>query len=189
MKSTRKSIVVMAVVLAVIFAVSSVALARGYGRGNGDCAGQGFAGPGSKACIGPGERGPGFSGGPGLGAIMGLDLSDSQRDQALKIIETHQIEMIKARGEMIKGRENLRKALQSDTFNEDKVRHAYKKMSSLREDRLVARAKAMTEIKKILTPEQAKQLDERKAGFDRKAPQRGYGRSSAGGWSGDCPRR
>ncbi|MBW2560264.1 MAG: Spy/CpxP family protein refolding chaperone, partial [Deltaproteobacteria bacterium] len=138
MKSTRKSIVIMTVVLAVVFAVSSLAMARGYGRSNGGyCAGQGFAGPG-------------LGGGPGLGAIMGLDLSDSQRDQALKIMESHQIGMIKARGERIKERENLREALQSDTFNEEKVRHAHKKLSSLREDRLVAKVKAMTEMKAIL---------------------------------------
>lgn len=186
MKSTRKSIVVMAVVLAVVFAVSSTALARGgYWRGGGGyCAGQGFGGPGSEACIGPG-----YGGGPGLGSVFGLNLSDSQRDQVLKIVENHQIDMIKARGELIKGREALREALQGDTFNEDKVRQAYKKMSSLREDRLVARSQAMNEIKAVLTPEQIKQLDERKAGFDRKDPRRGYGRSSAGGWSGDCPRR
>jgi len=172
MRSTRKSIVMMAVVLAVVFAVSSVALARGgYGKSGGYCAaGQGF-------------------GGPGLGAVMRLDLSDSQRDQVLKIMEDHQIDRIKARGQLIKGREALREALQGDTFNEGKVRQAYKKMSSLREDRLVARSQAMNEIKAVLTPEQIKQLDEHKAGFDRKAPRRGYGRSSEGGWAGDCPRR
>ncbi|MDO9514500.1 MAG: Spy/CpxP family protein refolding chaperone [Syntrophales bacterium] len=176
MKSTRKSIVVMAVVLAVVFAVSSMALARGYGRGGGGyCAGPGFAGPGS--------------GGPGLGAIMGLNLSDSQRDQALKIMETYQIDMIKGRGELIKGRENLSKALQSDTFNEQDVRVAHKKLSSLREDQLVARAKMMTEMKAILTPEQVKLLDERTAErSDELESPRGYARPIAGRGPSDCPR-
>lgn len=181
MKSTKKSVVAIAVLLAVVFAVSSVALARGYGRGGGCWGGQGFAGPG------PG--GPGF-GGPGLGAIMGLNLSDSQRDQALKIMETHEIDRIKARGEIIKGNDNLRKALQADKFNEQDVRNAYKKLSSIQEEMLISRAKAMTEMKAILTPEQAKLLEERTAErFDGAESQRGCNRALAGGWSGDCPRR
>jgi Spy/CpxP family protein refolding chaperone len=190
MKSKRKSIVVMAVVLAVVFAVSSVALARGYGRGGGGyCAGQGFGGPGSAACIGSGSGGPGF-GGPGPGAIMGLNLSDSQRDQALKIMETYQIERIKARGDLIKERENLRKALQAETVDEQDVRKAYKKLSLLKEDRLIARAKMITEMKAILTPEQSKLLDERtEKRSDWKESQRCYGRPFAGGWSGNCPRQ
>jgi len=179
----------MAVILAVVFAVSSMALARGYGRGGGGyCAGQGFGGPGSAACIGPGSGGPGF-GGPGPGAIMGLNLSDSQRDQALKIMETYQIERIKTRGESIKENDNLRKALQADKVNEQDVRKAYKKLSSIQEDTLIARAKMMTEMKAILTPEQAKLLDERtEERSDGLESQRGYGRPFSGGWPGNCPR-
>lgn len=176
MKSTRKSIVVMAVILAVVFAVSSMALARGYGRGGEYCAGQGFGGPEGM--------------GPGFGAIQGLNLSDEQRDQALKIMETYQIERIKARGELIKEKDNLRKALQADKVSEQDIRKAYKKLSSLQEDRLVARAKAMTEVKAILTPEQVKLLDERTAERpDWQESHRGYGRSFAGRGPGDCPRK
>ena len=176
MRSTRKGIVVMAVLLAVVFALSSVAVAKGYGRsGKGHCTRQECA-----------DRGFGEH---NLGAVMRLDLSDSQREQVLKIMEDHQIEMIKANRQLITGRKALREALQGDTFNEAKVRQAYKEMSSLREDRLVARSQAMNEIKAVLTPEQIKHLEERKAGFDRKAPRRGYGRSSEGRWSGDCFRR
>ncbi len=189
MKSTRKGIVVMAIVLAVVFAGTSVVVARGFGGcGGGSCAGPGYGwGPGSG---GPGSGGGPRSGGLGLGAIMGLKLSDSQRDQALKIMENHQIDGIKARGEMIKGRENLREALQADKVNEEGVRTAYKKLSSLREDRLIARAKAMTEIKAILTPEQAKLLEEGAAEqSDGPRSQRGYGRPYAGGGAANCPRR
>ena len=172
-----RTVVVAAFVLAIVFAVSSVAIARGHGRsGGGYCDGQGFAGPGS--------------GGPGLEAVMGLNLSDSQRDQALKVTEIYQIDRIKARGELIKDRNNLRTALQADKFNEQDVRKAYKKLSSMREDRLIARAKMMTEMKAILTPEQVKLLDERTAErSDGLESQRDCGRPFAGKWSGDCPRR
>ena len=72
MKSARKSIVVLSVILAVVVALSSSALARGYGKGGGGCwAGQGPAGTQF-----------------GLRGVMGLDLSDTQRDQAIKIMET-----------------------------------------------------------------------------------------------------
>lgn len=181
MKSTRKSIVAAAVILAVVFAVSSVALARGYWReGGGYCSGQGFGGP---EFGGPGSMGTRF------GLMQDLNLSDEQRDQALKITESHQIEMIKARGDLIKAHDTLRDALQADTLNEEKVRQAYKKLSSLREDRLVARAKMMSELKAILTPEQVKLLDERTADRpDRKQPRWGGGRPFPGGRFGDCPR-
>ncbi|MBW2558869.1 MAG: Spy/CpxP family protein refolding chaperone [Deltaproteobacteria bacterium] len=172
-----RTVVVAAVVLAIVFAVSSMAIARGQGRScGGYCDGQGFAGPGS--------------GGPGLGVIMGLKLSDSQRDQALKITETYQIDRIKTRGDVIKESDNLRKALQTDKVNEQDVRKTYKKLSLIREDMLIARAKMMTEMKAILTPEQVKLWDERKA--ERSDRGRGYADSKgprSGKWSGDCPRR
>jgi len=172
-----RNIVIAVFVLAIVFAVSSMAIAKGNGRsGGGYCAGQGFAGPGS--------------GGPGLAGLIGLNLSDSQRAQAIKIMETHQIDRVKARGDLIKDRDNLRKAIQADKVNEQSVRKAYKKLSSLREDRLIAQTKMMTEMKAILTPEQVKLLDERAAErSDRMKSQRGYGRSFAGGWSGNYPRR
>jgi Spy/CpxP family protein refolding chaperone len=164
------------VALVTLFALSSVVLAHGYGRGSGGYyAGQGFRGQGL--------------GGPGLGTLMGLNLSDAQRDQALKIMESHQIERVKARGELLKAHDALRKVLQADTVNEQAVRNAYKKVSSLREDRLVARAKTISELRAILTPEQVKLLDERtEAVSDWKETRRGYGRPFAGKWSGSCPR-
>jgi len=72
---------------------------------------------------------------------MDLNLSDSQRDQVIKIMETHQIDRVKARGDLIKDRDNLRKALQADKVNEQGVRKAYKKLSSVREDMLISRTK------------------------------------------------
>ena len=176
MKSTRKSIGVTAVVLAVVFAFSSAAMAGGFGRaGGGYCAGPGLGGPGGM--------------GPGVGILQDLNLSDEQRDQALEITESHQIGMIKARGDLIKAHDALRNALQGDPLNEETVRQAYKKLSSLKEDQLVVRAKMMTELKAILTPEQVKLLDDRKADRTDGAKQRrGPGRSFAGRGNGDCPR-
>lgn len=162
-----RTIVIAAFVLAIVFAVSSVAMARGFGKSDKN-----------------------YRSGQGLRIVMELNLSDSQRDQAIKIMETHQIDRVKARGDLIKDRDNLRKALQADKVNEQGVRKAYKKLSSVREDRLIARTKMMTEMKAILTPEQVKLLDERTAErSDRMKSQRGYGKSFTGGWSGDCPRR
>ena len=166
MKSTRKSIVVMAVVLAVVFAVSSMAMARGCGRGlNRNCPVQGFEGQESR---GTGFDCPRFGGmgfdGPSLRAVMDLNLSDSQRDQAIQIMETFQIDRIKTRGTMIKERDNLRTVLQADEFDEAKAREAFQKMSSIRENMLISKTKMMNEMKKILTPDQIKMLDERKAG-------------------------
>ncbi|MEA3487025.1 MAG: Spy/CpxP family protein refolding chaperone [Thermodesulfobacteriota bacterium] len=165
-----RTIVIAAFVLAIVFAVSSMAMARGFGKSDrGYRSGQGLM---------------------GLRTVMELNLSDSQKDQALKIMETYQIDRVKARGDLIRDRDNLRKTLQVDKVNEQGVRKAYKKLSLVREDRLIARTKMMTEMKAILTPEQVKLLDERTAErFDRMKSQRGYGKSFSGGCFGDCTRK
>ena len=173
MKSTRKSIAVAAMVLAMVFAVSSMAMARGFGKGGG-----GYWGDQCSARTPYGLRG-----------VMSLDLSDGQRDQAIKIIENHQIDRIKTQGDLLRAHDELRTALQAVTVDEKAVREAYKNVSSLREDRIVARAKTMSELRAILTPEQLKELDERAVAVsDWRQSRRGSGKPFAGRLSGDCPR-
>ncbi|MBN2539036.1 MAG: Spy/CpxP family protein refolding chaperone, partial [Deltaproteobacteria bacterium] len=75
-----------------------------------------------------------------------------------------QIDRIKTRGTMIKERDNLKTILQADEFDEAKAREAFQKMSSIRENMFISKTKMMNEMKKILTPDQIKMLDERKAG-------------------------
>ena len=164
-----RTIVIASVILAFVFVVSSIAMARGHWRGAGG------------NCAAP----------VGLRSMMGLNLSDSQKDKAVKIVEECEINRIKAGGELMKDRDNLRVALQADNVNEQDIRKAYKKLSSTREDRVIARAKMMTEMKSILTPEQLKLWDERKAERSDRSICRGRGDSGRAGYgkkSADCLR-
>ncbi|MEA2014615.1 MAG: Spy/CpxP family protein refolding chaperone [Thermodesulfobacteriota bacterium] len=162
-----RTLVMAAVVLAVVFVVSSMAIARGHGRS---------------------AKGH-FDGPVGLGAVMALNLSDSQKDKAIKIEEEYKISRIKARGELMKKYDDLRVALQADKINEHNIRKTYKKLSLTREDMLIAQAKMMTEMKSILTPEQLKLWDERKIERPRRgreyADPMGQGHNK---WYPDCPR-
>ncbi len=178
MKARGKKILVIAVVMAVLFSVLSVAMARGPARGGGGC---GFL-------MGLDRGGPGFGGGPGWGAFMDIDLSDSQKDQAIKIMQAYQIDRIKSSGDLIKAEDGLREALEAETVNEQNIRKAYAKRSLIQENLLVSQAKTMAEMKKILTPEQTKMLEEREERSDRDSHRKGDGRYSDGKMSGDCPR-
>lgn len=126
---------------------------------------------------------------------MDLNLSDSQRDQAIQITEKYQISRVKAMGILIKERDNLRAALKADEFNEETARQAFQKLSSIRENLFIERVKMMKEMKAILTPEQVKLWDERKAGrsdWSRKragcgGPITGSRSGESHRWSRDCP--
>ena len=97
-------------------------------------------------------------------------------------METFQIDRIKTRGTMIKERDNLKTVLQADEFDEAKAREAFQKISSIRENMFISKTKMMNEMKKILTPDQIKMLDERKPGkSDRMKGKRRMGQREAPG--------
>ena len=164
-----RTIVIAAFVLAIVFAVSSVAMARGFGKSDkGYHSRQGLM---------------------GLRTVMELNLSDSQKDQALKIMEKYQNNRAEVRESLIKERDSLRTAIQADEFNEGNTREVFQKASSIREDMFIERAKMMTEMKKILTPDQIKVLNERKA--ERLEKMKGHmdhRRAMVDKWSRDCLR-
>ena len=120
---------------------------------------------------------------------MELNLSDSQKDQALKIMEKYQNNRAEVRESLIKERDNLRTAIQADEFNEGNARKAFQKASSIREDMFIERAKMMTEMKKILTPDQIKVLNERKAErLEKMKGRMDHRRAMVDKWSRDCLR-
>ncbi len=138
-----KKIVCTAVVLALIFTFSSAAMARGFGKFQG-----------------PGRGGPEFT---GLRTVMDLNLSDTQRDQLSAIIEKYDRSRDEARDTLMKAREDLALLMHEGEFDEQKVRQAHQKVSSIREDLYVLRGKFFTEVRTVLTPEQTALIKERRA--------------------------
>jgi Spy/CpxP family protein refolding chaperone len=99
----------------------------------------------------------------GLKAMSELKLSDSQQTDVLDIIGKYESEMKNNRDSIREARKNLLAAMHAESFNEAQLREAFKQLSSIREESIVSRARMMTELKAVLTPEQMTLLKERKA--------------------------
>ncbi len=104
--------------------------------------------------------------GPGLGglkAFLELKLSESQQGVMMNIIDKYQPEREDLRNRMMEARRNLRAVLRTEPFNEGDARKAFGEASSIREEMFLLRAKMMTELRAVLTPEQKELLKERRA--------------------------
>lgn len=116
-------------------------------------------GPGGPGRVRGGPDGP--MGGPGmLGPLMlgRLDLSEAQRDQVKKIVDSHQDEQ-KALGE--RGRaahEALDAASSGDMFDEGLIRTRAAELAMVDADAAVARARIYGEVLQVLTADQRSQI-------------------------------
>jgi Spy/CpxP family protein refolding chaperone len=100
---------------------------------------------------------------PGLKTFIELNLSDSQRSQVLNILEKYQRERQDTLDSLREARKHLSTVIHAEAFNEDNVRKAYRKISSMEEELFVLRAKMMAELRAVLNPEQIELLRERRA--------------------------
>ena len=109
--------------------------------------------------FGPGNPSRNFGRGlTGLKTFIELNLSETQRTEMLRIIDKYQDKRQSTRDKLREARENLRNAMQSESFSENSVRTAYRQVSSIQEDLLVLRVQMRSELKTLLTPEQSKLL-------------------------------
>jgi Spy/CpxP family protein refolding chaperone len=79
------------------------------------------------------------------------------------------------RGDIHQARQEMRTAMDQTPFNEAQVRAAYQGISPLLEDMVVLMAKIRSEIRSLLTADQIKTLDEKRAQhYQRKREQRDH---------------
>lgn len=83
-----------------------------------------------------------------------LDLSKEQTEQVKAIFRKHRDATAPLRKEMVSGRRELRKLIQSDKPDEAAVREQVKKNASMDGDLAVGRARMFQEVRSVLTPEQ-----------------------------------
>ena len=121
-----------------------------------------FIAYGSTAMAGKKGRGGKGRGGP-LKVLKTLDLTEDQETRIKEIVGKQRGEVRSQRDQMIPAREALEKAIHSDQFNESAVRQAFKEVVKNREEMVVLRAKMMSEIRSILTPDQVRQWDDHRA--------------------------
>jgi len=100
---------------------------------------------------------------PGLKTLIELKLSDSQESQVLNILEKYQRERQDMLDSLLEARKYLATVIHAGELNEENIRKAYRKVSSIEEELFVLRAKMMVELRAVLNPEQIELLRERRA--------------------------
>ena len=124
------------------------------------------SGGGSGGSPGPGRamHGGGFGGmGPMRGLMRDLDLTDEQRTQLRSIAKTSWERSAARRAELESLRKQIETTVIANGFNEAEIRGLIEARSSLLADTMVDVVRAMAEMRSVLTPEQQKRFDERRA--------------------------
>lgn len=138
-----KKVLIVALVQTMIFGGLFAAEAMAFGRDHGS-----------------GHMGAGFF---GLKTLIALNLSDEQKAGILSILAKHENDQQSAMNGLRDAGKSLRTALQASPFDEGKIRQAYAQVAALRGEQLVMRARMMSELKAVLTPQQLQLLQDLKA--------------------------
>jgi Spy/CpxP family protein refolding chaperone len=152
----KKTGVIVAVAAALLFVVAAVAFSHGHMGGH------------------QGPREGGFRGGPGprdgLGPIMhDLNLTEDQKSQIKKIADSFH-ESDKALFDQMRALHTSEPDPLSGTFDEAAVRAEAEARAKIQIELEVSRAKMMSQIAGVLTPDQKTQLAAKRQQFERKGP-------------------
>lgn len=108
--------------------------------------------------------------------LHGIDLTEAQKDQ---IFELKHAEVPKMRAHM-KERRQLKQALMqlSDNYSEAKAKILADKLATIERDSILARVHHQQQVLNLLTPEQRKQVAEKKANFKKHREESGDKKAS-----------
>jgi len=125
---------------------------------------QAVDGPGGGKGSHWGMYGGGFGGmGPMRGLMRDLDLTDEQRTQLRAIAKSGWEQSAARRADLDNLRKQVETTVITNGFNEAEVRGLIETRSALLTDTMVDVVRAMAEMRSVLTPEQQKLFDERRA--------------------------
>ncbi|HBO68685.1 MAG TPA: hypothetical protein DD658_00385 [Deltaproteobacteria bacterium] len=83
-----------------------------------------------------------------------LDLTEAQKDQVKAILTSEREQAEPLRQQLAENRENLRKAIEAEPFNEATVRALAQSQNETRVELVVSRARTKSQIFALLSPEQ-----------------------------------
>jgi len=119
----------------------------------------------------------------GFGILKELDLSETQKTDAANILMKYRDEAITAADNLAAAREKLADAILIAEFNEGSVRLAVRELAVAGEELAVLGAKAVSELKPILTPAQSELLKQKQAEMKAKMKDRtAFRRSKIDNW-------
>jgi len=133
----------MALFLLIAFSVVNTADARQFGRDR-------FMSPFDRGLM-------------GIRTLKALDLSSEQESTIIDIIDKYNDHRQNSKDDLDDAQRSLREALQAEEMDEGAIRVAFHGVSTIREEMLVMRAKMMSKIKTILTPEQIELLEQQRS--------------------------
>jgi Spy/CpxP family protein refolding chaperone len=93
-----------------------------------------------------------------------LDLSAEQQEKVKAIMDDHRTRVAPLRQSLDEGRDNLRQAVKSETFDEAAVRTLAASQADTRTEMMVERARMQNRINALLTQEQRELAEEKLAG-------------------------
>ncbi len=148
----------------------------------------GYVGPGtldgyatSRGMMGPGMMGPGMMGGGfGFGPLGALDLSDEQQRNIARIQDNLRKQHWALLGQIHDQQAALRDLYAADRVDPKQIGDAYEKIGKLQREMAESHARALNDIRGMLTPEQRQQLAQMQRGFRGPA----FGAPGAGGMMG-----
>ena len=125
----------------------------------------------------------GMGGFMGFGILKELNLSETQKTDAANILMKYRDEAITAADTFAAAREKLADAILIAEFNEGSVRLAVRELAVAGEELAVLGAKAVSELKPILTPAQSELLKQKQAEMKAKMKDRtAFRRSKIDNW-------
>lgn len=99
----------------------------------------------------------------GLRALMDLDLSASQKAEVRDIISQYRGKGKEIRIQIFEAREKSIDEIETEPFDEEKVRQAFQQISPLLEEKVVLKARFMADIRSVLNPDQLELLQQRRS--------------------------
>jgi Spy/CpxP family protein refolding chaperone len=120
----------------------------------------------------PGGPPPGDSGFGPLHHVLGqLNLTAEQRASIDTIVDTHRQSAAAGREQTMTARQALAESVRAEVFDEGRIRQAAAAVAAADAERAVATAKALQEVRAVLTPDQQKQLQQ---ALSQPRPMRGH---------------
>ena len=128
-----------------------------------------------------GGHGPG--GGMPLKMLWDLDLTAEQKAAVGQLLPAYREEGEALKAKMHAARERMHALMTADVLDEDGIREAARAMAPIMEEMAVMRAHLMFDLKDILSPEQIRQIEEKRRGAsERREKQRRFRRDMMETW-------
>lgn len=114
----------------------------------------------------------------GLRILKELNLSETQKTDAANILVKYRDEAKTVADTLSAAREKLADTVLADEFNEGAVRLAVRELAAAGEELAVLAAKAVSELRPVLTPEQIEQVKQKRSEIKEKMKERTASRRS-----------